>query len=141
MNLWSLNTACKSNEQSMLLKNRGYIGLGEPYENREEKKGNTTIKQLVKFKNIAKKNDYIFLYKNKIGFIAYGKYTGEVFTPQFNDEFAPGWNSSSEKQCHLGIDQWISFMNPIKTNHFNRTTLSLIKNNELKNQLTSLLIY
>ena len=60
MNLWSLNTACKSNEQSMLLKNRGYIGLGESYENREEKKGNTTIKQLVKFKNIAKKNDYIF---------------------------------------------------------------------------------
>ena len=88
--------------------------------------------------NNAKKNDLILLYKNKTGFIAYGKYTGEAFTPQFNDEFAPGWNSSSEKQCHLGIDQWISFMNPIKTNHFNRTTLSLIKNNELKNQLTSL---
>ena len=139
MNYWSLNTSCYPNEISMLNKNRGYVGLGDTHENREEKKGNTTNKQLSKFKNIAKKNDLIFLYKNKTGFIAYGKYTGEAFHPQFNDELAPGWCPCSERQCHLGIQQWININPPIKPNHVNRTTLSLIKNLEVKNQLIHLL--
>ena len=102
---WILNSGRKdntTNENKMLILNRGFIGLGTPEEKREEKKSYTTIKQYENFKKKAKAGDEINLYANKIGIIAVGTYTGEAYFPQFIDELAPDW-SIDEKQIHLGI--------------------------------------
>ena len=119
---WILNSCCKSgyyNEAKMLQNNRGFIGFGKPEEKREDKKTNTTIKQFNKFKQIAKKGDNIYLYKNKVGVIAIGEYTGEYYEPQFIDDKAPDWNID-EKQCHIGI-KWDLLPDPIKYKPLPRT--------------------
>ena len=113
---WILNSCRKSgdqNEKKMLKNNRGFIGFGKPEEKREEKTTNTTIKQFTKFKEMANQGDNIYLYQNKVGIIAMGKYTGEYYEPQFMDEKAPDW-SVDEKQCHIGIQKWNILSDPIK---------------------------
>ena len=119
--IWSLNTGEVTrvpahlrivNEQQMLERNRGFIGFGVPEEDRINKNGNTTYKQFDKFKELSNSGDIIYLYKNKVGYIARGIYTGEYFEPQFSDEKARGW-PQDEIQIHMGII-WTRFEMPKK---------------------------
>ena len=111
---WIINSCRKSglnNEEKMLEKNVFFIGFGTPYEKREEKKSYTTIKQFDNFKKKSNVGDTIYLYANKVGIIAKGKYNGIIYEPNEINR-APDW-SDLEKQTHIGVEEWIRFENPI----------------------------
>jgi hypothetical protein len=132
MNFWHLNTCNTINKNSMLTNNLGYIGLGtihdNVYQNRLSQYGSTPH-QFKLFQQNATKNDIIFLYHNKIGYIAYGEYNGIVN----NSTIAPGW-SEYEVQKHLIIKKWNKIDNPT-TKNFRRKTLIQIKNKDYLNTL------
>ena len=113
---WIINSCRKSgiqNEKTMLDKNIFYIGFGVPTEERNLKKSNTTIKQFNNFIQKAKKGDNIYLYANKLGIIAIGKFSGEYYNPISNTEKAPDWNNN-ENQCHIKVNEWIKISPPFK---------------------------
>ena len=126
MSFWSLNTSNKLNEKSILKNNVGYIGLAdkENYQERINKKGNTTFKQFETFLIKAKKGDTIYLYKNRVGFIAYGIYNGKIthYDSDANNLKAPGWSKNSY-QGHIFVDKWILLDEPIKNDFPRRKTL------------------
>ena len=65
-------------------------------------------------KNFKKKSnigDTIYLYANKVGIIAKGKYNGNIYEPSDIDK-APDW-SDLEKQLYIEVEEWIIFENPI----------------------------
>lgn len=132
MNFWHLNTGNDINKNSMLKHNLGYVGLGtihdNVYQNRLKKNG-TTPYQFKQFEQKAEKGDIIFLYHNKVGYIAYGEYDGIVK----NSNIAPGW-SEYEVQQHLIIKKWNKIDNP-STKHFRRKTLVIIKDKNYFNNL------
>ena len=113
MSCWIVNSCRKSglqNEKYCLDNNICMIGFGIPEEHRDKNSGNTTIKQFDKFKNNVNVNDTIYLYANKIGIIAKGKFLS--FNKDIQDEHkAPDW-SKDEKQIHINIDKWEKFENP-----------------------------
>ena len=111
---WVINSCRKSglnNERKMLEKNVFFIGFGTPNEKREEKKSYTTIKQFENFKKKSNIGDTIYLYANKVGIVAKGKYTGNIYEPSEIDK-APDW-SNLEKQSHIRVEEWSIFEKPI----------------------------
>ena len=115
MSCWIINSCRKSglhNEKYSLENNIFMIGLGTPEENRDKKKGNTTIKQFDKFKKHVNINDTIYLYANKTGIIAKGKFLYIIENIKDEDK-APDW-SKDEKQTHIKIDKWEIFEVPLK---------------------------
>ena len=135
MNYWHLNTCNLINKNSMLTHNLGYIGLGtihdNEYQNRIKRPG-TTPSQFKLFQQKAKNGDIIFLYHNKVGYIAYGEYNGIVKY----STIAPGW-SDYEIQKHLIIKKWNKIDNP-STKNFRRKTLVIIKQKDYFNSLITL---
>jgi len=129
MNYWHCNTGNENNKDHMIRRNLCYIGLGNnrtDYEDRMKKKGNSTPKQFTKFERLAKSGDLIYLYENKVGYIAYGEYTGEIIEPQKGCELAPYW-SKEEIQKHIRVKNWIQMKNPIKPRSPLRPTLGLLE--------------
>tara|TARA_B110000285_G_C14504456_1_gene329573 strand:+ start:52 stop:459 length:408 start_codon:yes stop_codon:yes gene_type:complete len=135
MNYWHLNTCNLINKNSMLTHNLGYIGLGTIHDNEYQtriKRPGTTPCQFKLFQQKAKNGDIIFLYHNKVGYIAYGEYNGIVK----HSTIAPGW-SDYEIQKHLIIKKWNKIDNP-STKNFRRKTLVIIKQKDYFNSLITL---
>ena len=122
MSCWIINSCRKKkkysnneyskNEKHSFDNNIFMIGFGTPEENRDKKKGNTTIKQFDKFKKEVNINDTIYLYANKTGIIAKGKFSHIIENIEDKDK-APDW-SKDEKQTHIKIDKWEIFKDPLK---------------------------
>ena len=131
MSFWSLNTcskhSCNKNEEFMMNNNVGCLSLAHninDYNNLLIKNGTNTLKQFNYFLQNAKKGDTIYLYKNRVGFIAYGIYNGKVrhlncidnlySSPDFKDSMFQG---------NIFVDKWILLDKPIKNDYPRRRTL------------------
>ncbi len=101
-------------EDYMLNNNIFCIGYGTPEEKREQKKGNTTIKQINKFINEAKQGDIINLYANRTNsIIASGVYKGNSLHKTTNyDGKIPYWDKKEIYTC-IEIENWIKLLKPI----------------------------
>ena len=114
MKFWHINVYSKDNMEHMINRNMAYIGLGndkQDYEQRIHKNKLTTPWQFKNFNETAKMGDWIFLYRDKIGYIVYGIYSGKISEPTMGYEFAPDW-SKTEIQKHIIVDTWIPIKNP-----------------------------
>ena len=127
---WHFNCSTETNKNHMLNRNMSYICLG--FNNLDyingTKKAGTTFKQLENFKNKSDIGDIILLYQSKVGYVAYGKYNGEISKPKSRDEEAPDWPHNAFQE-HIGIDKWINISNP-NTKYFFRPTLCMIQKNK-----------
>ena len=133
MKYWHINSSSYRNKIHMIERNYCYIGLGKDlneYEQRIKNK-NATPNQFFRFKEEAQNGDIILLYQNKKGYIAYGRFTGEINEPTMDHDLAPDW-SKTEIQKHIQVDSWNFIDNP-STKYFKRKTLVEIKKDQVNN--------
>lgn len=131
MSIWHCNVGTSNNQKYMLRHNVFAIGLGktiEDYNYRNTRKGNTTPKQYKKFLNICNNHDIMLLYKNKIGYIAWGYFTGEIYTPIVNKR-CPDW--PEEIQKNMCVENWNLIVTPFKFDKVIRTTLYKMNENDV----------
>ena len=127
MKYWHINTCSENNKNHMLKRNYCYIGLGgnhTEYNERILKNKHTTPHQFITFQNNAKEGDIILLYHNKQGYIAYGKFTGEINVPKLGKDLAPDWNST-EVQKHIQVKKWNLFNQPTNKQSRRRTLIEI----------------
>ena len=133
MKYWHINSSTDGNKNHMIKRNYCYIGLGNNINDYNQRllNKNTTPHQFYKFQREARSGDILLLYQNKIGYIAYGKFTGIINEPIMGCDIAPDW-SKTEIQKHIQVNSWIFINNP-STKYFKRKTLVEIKDNSINN--------
>lgn len=137
MKYWHINCSTDENKNHMIKRNYCYIGLGNNIDDFNQRilNKNTTPHQFYKFQREARRDDILLLYQNKIGYIAYGKFTGIINDPIMGCDIAPDW-SKTEIQKHIQVNTWIFINNP-STKYFKRKTLVEIKDNSIINILNN----